>query len=146
MKWMALALAVAAAGRSLPAAAQGPDPRADSSAAIAIRCPERSVPIREPGAAPRCRRVDVQWVVTACADSAYATYSARPGPDVCLPTSLPGVGDKPGAHGTRPVVCAGTAVGYPIVRDRVGERDRCERVRTTFSPALPPPGGAKAAE
>ena len=115
-----------------PVAAQHQD-----STASTTRCPDRFSPVRDStGAAPRCRRVAVLWVVTACADSAYATYEARPGADACLPTSLPGVGTAPGVRGSRAVVCAGSATGYAVVRDRVGDRDRCEREHTTFSPPI----------
>ena len=130
-----LALALGAAG---PAAAQGPGVRQDSTAAASGRCPERFSPVRDTTSNTlRCRRDEVRWVVTTCADSAYATYRARPGPDVCLPTSLPGVGSAPGIRGTRSVVCAGGVTGFPIVRDRIGDRDRCERAHQKFAAPLP---------
>ena len=126
-----------------PAVRHDPAVRQDSAMAES-RCPERFSPVRESASgALRCGRVEVQWVVTICADSAYATYRARPGADACLPTSLPGVGTTPGVRGSRPVVCAGHATGFPIVRDRVGDRDRCEREHQTFSPPLTAPGPAK---
>jgi hypothetical protein len=116
-----------------PLAAQGPGVRQDSTTPGA-RCPERFTPIRDSTSNTlRCRRDEVRWVVTTCADSAYATYRAQPGADVCLPTSLPGVGSAPGVHGTLTVVCAGGVTGYPVVRDRIGDRDRCERAHQTFA-------------
>ena len=135
---LATLLAVTGASRS-PLLAQGADLRQDSATA-SVRCPERFTPMRDStGGTLRCRRVEVRWVVTACADSAYASYQARPGADTCLPTSLPGVGSAPGLRGARAVVCAGSVAGYPIVRDRVGDRDRCEQEHTIFSPPLPVP-------
>lgn len=103
-------------GAGAPLVAQAPDVRQDTAAAPGSRCADAE-----------CGRAEVQWVVTTCADSAYATYEARPGADSCLPTSLPGVGAVPGARGSRSVVCAGKVRGYAVVRDRVGDRDRCER-------------------
>jgi len=137
----AAALAFAAGLRgptTAPLAAQGPEIRQDS-AASAARCPDRFTAVRDSTSNTlRCRRNEVRWVVTTCADSAYATYRARPGADACLPTSLPGVGSAPGVHGTRSVVCAGGGAGYLVARDRVGDRDRCERAHQTFAPPLPP--------
>jgi hypothetical protein len=117
--------------------AQGPEIRQDSTAGGA-RCPDRFTAIRDSTSNTlSCRRYEVRWVVTTCADSAYATYRAQPGADACLPTSLPGVGSAPGIRGTRTVVCAGGVTGYPVVRDRVGDRDRCERAHQTFAAPLP---------
>jgi hypothetical protein len=139
---LATSVFIAAAGLSgpspAPLAAQGPAARQDSTAPV--RCPDRFTPVRDSTSATlRCRRDEVRWVVTTCADSAYATYRAQPGADACLPTSLPGVGSAPGAHGTRGVVCAGDGAGYLIARDRIGDRDRCEQPRQTFAAPLPAP-------
>ncbi len=103
-------------GAGAALAAQAPEASQDTVPAPSVRCPEAE-----------CHRAGVEWVVTTCADSVYASYVARPGADACLPTSLPGVGAMPGARGSRPVVCAGKERGYAVVRDRVGDRDRCER-------------------
>jgi hypothetical protein len=140
----ALALIAAVGVHAAPStrlAAQGPGIRQDSTTA-AIRCPDRFTPVRDSAsAAPRCRRDDVRWVVTTCADSAYAIYRAQPGADACLPTSLPGVGSAPGVRGTRSVICAGGVAGYLIARDRVGDRDRCEQRHQSFAAPLPPGPG-----
>ena len=128
------------AGRAL--AAQGADARQDSAVTAGVRCPERFSPVHDGANGTfRCRRIEVRWVVTTCADSAYAAYQTRPGSDACLPTSLPGVGPAPGLRGSRPVVCAGGVSGYPIVRDRVGDRDRCERTQQTFTAPVPAAAG-----
>ena len=121
-------------GGALAAQAAGPSP--DSAAATGVRCAEQFTPIFDAKAGVlRCRRTEVRWVVTVCSDSAYAAYRARPGPDQCLPTPLPGVGAAPGVRGTRPIACA--APGYPVMQDRVGDRDRCEQVQEVYSRPMP---------
>ena len=103
----------------------------DPAAAKGVQCPADFESLYDPTTKVlRCRRDIVRWVVTSCADKAFATYVARPGADSCNPTEIPGVGAPPGSSGSRPVACASS--GYTIVVDRTGARDRCERVDRVF--------------
>jgi hypothetical protein len=103
-----------------------------------VKCPPNYETLYDPTSKVlSCRRDIVSWVVTACAERQFATYSVRKGPDACAPTEVPGVGTPPGARGVRKVTCAGP--GFELMIDRTGERDRCERVERVF--ALPQPAG-----
>jgi hypothetical protein len=116
--------------------AQAPAPA--RSPAQWVRCPGDFTAIWDGTAKVlRCRREVVSWVVTACVDKAFATYLARQGADACAPTEIPGVGTPPGIRGSKPVTCA--ASGYELMKDRTGERDRCEKTERIF--ALPLPAG-----
>jgi hypothetical protein len=116
--------------------AQAPAPA--RSPAQGVRCPGDFTAIWDGTAKVlRCRREVVSWVVTACVDKAFATYLARQGADACAPTEIPGVGTPPGIRGSKPVTCA--ASGYELMKDRTGERDRCEKTERIF--ALPLPAG-----
>ena len=106
------------------------------AAAKGVQCPaDHESAFDAAGKVLRCRRDVVSWVVTSCQDKDFATYAAKPGPDACGRTEIPGVGTPPGATGSRPVSCA--APGYTVVVDRTGPRDRCERIERSF--ALPRP-------
>jgi hypothetical protein len=103
-----------------------------------VRCPAEFVPLWDANVKVlRCRRDVVSWVVTTCGDKAFATYMVKPGVDACAPTQIPGVGTPPGMKGSKPVACA--ALGYEVMSDRTGERDRCEKTERIF--ALPLPAG-----
>ena len=107
------------------------------AAAKGVQCPaDHESAFDAAGKVLRCRRDVVSWVVTSCQDKDFATYAAKPGPDACGRTEIPGVGTPPGATGSRPVSCA--APGYTAVVDRTGPRDRCERIERSF--AIPRPG------
>jgi len=113
------------AGQAAPAVATSPD------ASKGVHCPnEFEARFDAVNKVLRCRRETVAWAVTSCPDKDFATYTAKPGPDSCGRTEIPGVGTPPGATTSRPVTCAST--GYAIVQDRTGHRDRCERVDQVF--------------
>jgi hypothetical protein len=113
---------------------QGSGP--DGVAAKGVHCPADFEAVFDSASKVlRCQRDVVAWVVTGCPEKDFATYSAKPGPDSCGRTEIPGVGTPPGATASRPVACA--ARGYAVVVDRTGPRDRCERTERSF--ALPRP-------
>lgn len=115
--------------------AQAPQPAAGSSAK-GVRCPPGFASIYDSAAKVlRCRREVVSWVVTGCADKAFASYVVRPGSDACRPTQIPGVGTPPGVSGSKPVSCV--AAGHELMTDRTGDRDRCERTEKIFALPLP---------
>ena len=126
---------------SLVLGAQGPGQSAqpspaDGVAAKGVHCPADFEAVFDPASKVlRCRREVIAWVVTGCPEKDFASYSARPGPDSCRRTEIPGVGIPPGATVSKPVACA--APGYAVVVDRTGPRDRCERTERSF--ALPRP-------
>ena len=134
---MAIDLAVALRVSPAQGPSQGPPPsQAEVVAAKGVHCPvDFDAVFDATTKVLRCRRETVAWVVTACPDKDFATYSARPGPDSCGRSEIPGVGTPPGATVTKPVACA--APGYAVVVDRTGPRDRCERTERSF--ALPRP-------
>lgn len=116
-------------------AAQAPAPSGGASSK-GVKCPAGFETIYDAAAKIlRCRKDVVSWVVTGCADKAFAAYVVKAGADVCAPTEIPGVGTPPGAKGSRAVGCA--ASGYELMTDRTGQRDRCERTERVF--ALPQP-------
>ena len=116
--------------------AQAPQPA--RSPAKGVQCPAEFTPMWDAGSKVlRCRRDVVSWVVTACLEKAFGTYLVKVGADACGPTQIPGVGTPPGMKGFKPVACA--AIGYELMNDRTGERDRCEKTEKIF--ALPLPAG-----
>lgn len=136
-----LVIAIDVAVGSLMLTAQGPvqaaqQSPADGAAAKGVHCPADFETVFDPASKVlRCRREVVAWVVTGCPEKDFATYAAKPGPDSCGRTEIPGVGAPPGAATSKPVACA--APGYAVVVDRTGPRDRCERTERSF--ALPRP-------
>ena len=140
--WSSLLTAIHIAIASVIVTVQGPNQSAqqpsptDAVAAKGVHCPADFEAVFEPASKVlRCRRDVVAWVVTSCPEKDFATYSAKPGPDSCGRTEIPGVGTPPGSTSTKPVACA--ARGYSVVVDRTGPRDRCERTERSF--ALPRP-------
>ena len=120
------------------AAQSTPPSAAEDPAAKGVQCPaDFQAVFDNTTKVLRCRREAIAWVVTRCADKDFATYSAKPGPDSCGPTEIPGVGTPPGATALKPVACA--APGYAVVMDRTGPRDRCERTERSFTLARPVP-------
>ena len=134
---VAIDLTVASVALSAQAPSQSPQPpKADGVAAKGVHCPADFEAVFDAASKTlRCRHEVVTWVVTGCPEKDFATYSARPGPDNCGRTEIPGVGRPPGATDSKPVACA--APGYTVVVDRTGPRDRCERTERSF--ALPRP-------
>lgn len=101
-----------------------------------VRCPDSYQAVFDAAEKSlRCRKDIVRWVVTGCANTAFASYIVKSGPDSCGPTEIPGVGTPPGVKGSRPVTCA--APGYELMVDRTGQRDRCERTERLFVFPLP---------
>jgi hypothetical protein len=132
LPWFLAPLLSCLAGAAAPVAA---------AAQSGARCPEGFHPLFDDALGVlRCRRSEVRWVVTTCADAAYARYEARPGRDTCRPTPVPGAGIPPGAGGSRPVACAGgpttAEASWEVVPDRTGDRDRCERAEHVYTAPL----------